>query len=238
MIATAALLQLVLQACAANNARAMAEKQISAGQSSQNQTEMAPVHRPRGPANPESPLFHFGLRQLFWFIAVLSVLLAGIVSTGGVSAAVLLLAALVVAGHLFATALGSRLRTDADKSLDWQPDRTLRDTRGSFRLGDRNPAGLARRSPWHCRRSTDLPWLPGMILAGALLGGTAGAVLLTLTIGHRTSAAGLVVGSLSAAVLGGWFTFLGGSFYGIVRHGLRDALAEQQKDETKQQRQH
>jgi hypothetical protein len=41
------------------------------------------------------------------------------------------------------------------------------------------------------------------------------------------------VGSISLAVLGGWFAFLSGSFYGIFRHGLHEALTEQQSDETR-----
>ena len=89
------------------------------------------------------------------------------------------------------------------------------------------------RSPWHARGGTSLPWLPRLILAGVMVGGILGASVLGLTIGHRTTFAGVVVGGLSSAVLGGWFAFLGGSFYGIFRHGLRDAIAEQRKDERR-----
>ena len=63
-------------------------------------------------------------------------------------------------------------------------------------------------------------------MAGIVSGGFVGAMLLAATIGHRTSAAGILVGSASLAVVGGWLAFLCGSFYGIFRHGLRDALAE------------
>ena len=92
-----------------------------------------------------------------------------------------------------------------------------------------------KRSPWHRRGSTALPWLPRLITAGGLAGGVAGAILLSATVGHRTSAAGIVVGSVSLAVVGGWFAFLFGNFYGIFRHGLRDAVAEQRKDESLRQ---
>jgi hypothetical protein len=78
-----------------------------------------------------------------------------------------------------------------------------------------------------------LPWLPRIIVAGVILGGILGASLLGLTIGHRTTLAGVAVGGISSAVLGGWFAFVGGSFYGIFRHGLRDAIAEQRKDERR-----
>jgi hypothetical protein len=32
------------------------------------------------------------------------------------------------------------------------------------------------------------------------------------------------------AVLFGWFAFLFGSFYGVFRHGFREAAAEQARD--------
>jgi hypothetical protein len=164
------------------------------------------------------------MRQLLWFIAGVSTLLAGIVSANGVTAFALLMAALIVTAHVFSTALGSRLRSDADQSLIWDAERSRNNC-------DRAVAP-ATRSPWHGRGSTALPWLPGVIVAGAAVGGFAGAILLLLTIGTHTSPAGVAVGSISLAVLGGWVAFLGGSFYGIFRHGLRDALSEQQKDEA------
>jgi hypothetical protein len=71
-----------------------------------------------------------------------------------------------------------------------------------------------------------------LIVAGTLLGGVGGAVVLAFALGPRTPLAGVLVGGFSLAVLGGWFAFLGGSFFGIFRHGIRDALAEQQKDEV------
>ena len=65
------------------------------------------------------------------------------------------------------------------------------------------------------------------MVAGAFFG----IVLLSGTIGHRASFEGIVVGAGSFAVLGGWISFLIGNFYGVFRHGFREALAEQQKDQ-------
>jgi hypothetical protein len=65
-----------------------------------------------------------------------------------------------------------------------------------------------------------------------VVGGLAGGLLLGGTIGHRTSLEGIIVGAASFAVLGGWISFLAGNFYGVFRHGFREALAEQQKDQT------
>jgi hypothetical protein len=184
----------------------------------------------------DAPLFRFGLRQLFWFVAVISTLLAGMVTTGGLSAAVFLLTAVVVIAHVFATALGSRLRSQADRRQGWDPANSPAIIREKLsRDGAARVAGIraAARSPWHGRGSTDLPWLPKVVIVAVVLGGLIGAVIIALTTKRETSVAGIVVGAFSLAVLGGWAAFLGGSFYGIFRHGFRDAMAEQKKDEAR-----
>jgi hypothetical protein len=188
------------------------------------------------PAEPvEPPLFRFDLRQLLWFVAILSGLLAAVVSLPGLIAAALLLAALVVSAHILSTAIGTRLRAQTDKAqrLGECIDESGK-VAGAHVDSGRRPAMYLplKRSPWHHRGSTALPWLPKLILTGSLAGGVAGAIVLAATIGHRTSAAGIVVGSVSLAIVGGWFAFLCGSFYGIFRHGLHDALVEQRKDES------
>jgi hypothetical protein len=54
-----------------------------------------------------------------------------------------------------------------------------------------------------------------------------------MTVGHRTSAAGLAVGAISLAAISGWFAFLGGHFYANVRRGLREALDAQREEQPK-----
>jgi hypothetical protein len=175
------------------------------------------------------------MRQLLWFVAALSGLMAALVSLPGLIAAALLLAVLVVSAHVLSTVIGTRLREQTDEAQQ----RADRSGQSEKAMGLRADSELReatlqtlRRSPWHRRGSTALPWLPRIIFAGGLVGGVAGAIILAATIGHRTSAAGIIVGSASLAVVGGWIAFLSGSFYGIFRHGLRDALAEQRKDES------
>jgi hypothetical protein len=215
----------------ANNARAMPHERPPTGTapigSGDPSTRSPPI--PRGPL--EQPLFRFDLRQLLWFVALLSGLMAVVVSLPGLIAAALLLATLVIAAHLFSTALASRLRAQADEA---QQRGATCNTSPTPRDAARSTVAVpsSKRSPWHRRGGTALPWLPRLILAGVATGGTIGAFLLAATIGHRTSAAGIIVGSASLAVVGGWIAFLCGSFYGIFRHGLREALAEQKKDET------
>lgn len=172
------------------------------------------------------PLFRFGLRQLLFFVTAVSLLLAGIVSSRGIAAAALLLATMVVVLHLFSTVLGTQLRSHANRAL--ADDARAHKANRSAKTHVSRPLS---RSPWHGRGSTPLPWLPRLIVAISLFGGVLAALLLIATIGHRTSAAGIAVGSASIAVVSGWFAFLGGSFYGIVRHGLREAMANERRDQ-------
>jgi hypothetical protein len=80
------------------------------------------------------------------------------------------------------------------------------------------------------RQSLYLPWLTRFVMVAMLFGGLAGTLFLSGMLGDRTSPEGILVGALSFAVLGGWVSFLGGNFYGVFRHGFREALAEEQKD--------
>jgi hypothetical protein len=77
-----------------------------------------------------------------------------------------------------------------------------------------------------------VPWIPRVTAAAVFFGGCLGAVFLSLTVGDRTSAAGLAVGAASLGAISGWFAFLGGHFYANVRRGLREALDAQRDDKT------
>jgi hypothetical protein len=183
------------------------------------------------------PLFRFGLRQVFLFFIGVSVLFAAVAASQGLTALVLMLAVVVVASHVFATALGNRLRARADHEQDFEA--VERPLIGSIASPTERVARLAAigsqpRSPWHSRGATALPWLRRFVIAAIALGGIAGAAYLAVTIGYRTSPAGILVGGLSVAVLCGWFTFLCGSFCGVFRHGFREALSEQQRDTLQQ----
>jgi hypothetical protein len=181
------------------------------------------------------PLFRFGLRQLLVFVAMLSTLLAVLVASHGLAAVVILFAATIVAMHVFATALGTRLqaRTERDqiRQQSARADTNSLSQRASDHFAKLQLIRSAPRSPWHGRGCTYLPWLPRLVIGAMIAGGLGGGILLSGTIGHRTSLEGIIVGAASFAILGGWISFLGGNFYGVFRHGFRDALAEQQKDE-------
>ncbi len=186
--------------------------------------ERSGLNRPATAAvPPELPLFRFGLRQLFLFVAAVCALLAGIGSMGGLPAIALLLAALVVVFHVFSTALGSQLRRHTNNRV------RVRDAAPHMQ----RPAGVAaaksRPLPWYGRSGASFNWLPRLIVAAVLLGGSLGVVLLTAATGQRTSPAGVVVAAVSLAALSGWLAFLGGSFVGIVRGGLHEVAEHEAK---------
>jgi hypothetical protein len=186
-----------------------------------------PEQRTAVPQPPQLPLPRFGLRQLLVAVAVVCALMAAIFSSNGMMAIVLLLASLVVTLHVASTALGTRLRAHADQQQAWE-------TAHGPPVGDRSAANavLPAEVPLCGRRST-LRWLPLLVAAGALAGLCAGAVLLEVTIGNHTSTAGIVLGSVSLGVVGGWLAFLGTSFWTILRQGWREALAHQRQDEER-----
>lgn len=179
------------------------------------------------------PLFRFGLRQLFWFVAATSAVFAALALTHGLTALAILLAVIVVVAHVCATALGNRLRARADREHAFESAERL--PNGSVATAaerSQRVAALERepRSPWHGRGTTVMPWLRTIVIAAIACGGIAGAAYLAIIIGYRTSPAGVIVGSLSVAVLFGWIAFLFGSFYGVFRHGFREAASESRKD--------
>jgi hypothetical protein len=170
---------------------------------------------------PESSLFRFRLRHLLLFVAAVSLLLAGLVTLQGIPAIAFLLATLVVTFHVFSTALGSRLRSSTDRQQS-----------GEF-ARPRQP--LARQNmplPWYGCDGGSVPWIPRLIATAMFFGGCLGAGFLSLTVGHQTSVAGLVLGSISFAAISGWFAFLMGNFYATFRRGLREALANERKDQA------
>jgi hypothetical protein len=199
-----------------------------------------------GADNPQTPTsgdadllaFRFGLRQLFLFVAAASTLLTALVASHGITALVILLTVAVVGMHVLATALGTSLQSRIEHKRLVQHSAPLKIDAESASPSEQS-ANLqairsAPRSPWHGRGGTYLPWLPRLVVGAMLLGGLGGGIFLGGAIGHRTSVEGIIVGAASFAVLGGWISFLGGNFYGVFRHGFREALAEQKKDQKPQ----
>ena len=193
-----------------------------------------PLSVENGPENGDDlPLLRFGLRQLLLFMAAVSAVFAALALSHGLTALVILLGVVVVTAHVFATALGSRLRARADRhqmfeSIERLP---LHEIASAAERSQRMASVRSGpRSPWQTRGTTVLPWLSRLVITAIACGGVVGAVYLAVTIGYRTSPAGVIVGGGSVAVLFGWCAFLVGSFYGVFRHGFRESVAAHRKD--------
>jgi hypothetical protein len=190
---------------------------------------------PASDSPAELPLFRFGLRQLFWFVTAIGALLAVLVSAGGLAALGLMLSMLLVAGHVGSTALGSRLRAHTDEVSGWEKRCCLPANGADLAAATRQAAELPPCSPLHGHRA---PSRGLLLLAafGVLLGALVGGIVLAVIVGHHTSAAGIAVGAVSTAVIGGWVAFLGGNFYGIAKHIWDESVVEQRKDEVSAKR--
>jgi hypothetical protein len=199
-------------------------------------TEPAAMCTDRSP--PSLPVLRFGLRHLFWTVTALCLLLAALAaSPSGPASLLLLIAVLIIAAHVTGTAIGSRLRRHADETRDWESQHTSTSKTApevAEHSCDLAAAALPPVSPWYQHGGTALGWLPKVVIAGAILGACAGVALFAIdSITSNASPAGIVVGAISVAVLGAWLAFLGGSFYAIFRHGLREAMAQQCRDESR-----
>ncbi len=176
----------------------------------------------------EPQLFRFRLRQLLAVVTLICLFLAAVVSSSGLAAAVLILATLVVIFHIFSTALATRLREHTDQSISRHL--TIDEASGRSSNAYQSVGALMPRSHLHARASTPMPWLPRFVIGVSLCGGFLGSVVLAVTNDRQTSPAGIAVGSISIAVVAGWFAFVGYSFYGVFRHGLRQATANERPD--------
>jgi hypothetical protein len=190
-------------------------------------------HRMVAATPHDPPLFRFGLRQLLWFFVLASMLFAAMALAPGGTAFLLVLMTTIFALHVLATAIGHRLRDRSDQQNAFESaDGLTGEAVASLSERSQRLAVVrtAPRSPWHSRGATTLPWLTQIVMIAFISGGIVGATYLVLTIGYRTSPAGVIVGGISVAVVCGWIAFLTASFYGVFRHGFREALSEQQKD--------
>jgi len=189
-----------------------------------------------GSREPQLPVLRFGLKHLFWCVTGACLLLAALMVSSradSMTPAALLLAVLAVALHVGGTAIGTRLREHANERRVWEAARVPGEA-----FDDGPPAVLpgelavstGPRSPLHGR---ELPIcrLRACVVTGAILGGTIGLVALAIAMGERTTAAGIVVGGVSTAVVGAWLAFVAVNSWTIFRAGWRDAVNAGAPDE-------
>jgi hypothetical protein len=185
-----------------------------------------------GLPEPQLPGLRFGLMPFFWCVTGICLLLAAmamLARTGTMSPLVLLMAVLVVALHIGGTTIGMRMRAHANERRAWEAARNPA-TGGVLSHEGQAFASLVQVMPEAKPRSPlygherPLGRLKQCVVAGAILGGVVGAVVLSLAIGSRTSPAGIAVGAVSTAIVGAWLAFVGANSWAIFRQGWIDAV--------------
>jgi hypothetical protein len=193
--------------------------------------EPAAADPPRRPAPatippPREPnLPRFGLRQFFAFISGLALLLGVMATLGGGWAVAVGFGAAMVAAHVVATTIGTRLR-DSSREIE-------RFT--AFKLGGNGPevppprgpltaAELAALTATPLARHEHSPFRTWTALGvGALAGGSLGAAIIPLIAGPTANAAEIGLGTVSCAIIGAWLTLGAWHFYSVARRTWRDA---------------
>ncbi len=184
------------------------------------------ANRPARSTSFELPLLRFSLRQLMVSFVFLSLFCAVIANSSVLSGTIILFLATIVAAHVAAAAIGSRLQAQTTSANPFRTEgneiaRSKQDVVQTIARIRPQPASCS--SPWHVCGGTSVPLFRSFVAGAAILGGSLGAFCLTVIAGYRISPIGLVVGGCSIAVLCGWFAFLFGNFYCVFRHGFRDA---------------
>lgn len=177
------------------------------------------------PSDREPNLLRFGLRPWFYFISAVAIFCALMARLEGLWATAVAFVGALIGAHLFGAFLGTRLR---DTSAD------VRRWRGRLGTSDRDEP-VALPQPVNLR-TLQLPETTPLAASGVrvwwnrwaiLLGGTAGtglgAVALWSTRSTDVTTLGLLLGALSAGVIGAWIAMLASNFWNIARQAWRHA---------------
>jgi hypothetical protein len=188
-----------------------------------------PEAEPRAAALPASDrephLVRFGLRQFFAFVSVISLLLGVMALVRGGWAVAVGFGAAMVAAHVIATFVGTRLRDSSREIQRWSAGRLgpagpeLPPARGPL-----TPAELAALTATPLAQHDHAPRRTlAAVGIGVLAGGTLGAALIPLIAGPRATGAEVGMGTVSCAVMGAWLALLASHFLSVARRAWRDA---------------
>ncbi|HVA45741.1 MAG TPA: hypothetical protein VNH11_05080 [Pirellulales bacterium] len=172
--------------------------------------------QPRPAEIAASPL-QFRLRTMLYLVAVASGLLALMQLIGAVWSSVLVALLLLGGAHVSANFWGTRVapwashraRTADEPVSSAAPDRPITPMVGPARLSE------------SCR-----PGWPMLVATGvgALVGGSLGSVALVMLSLERAGYCGVIVGTISAAAVGGFLGFLASSFAEIAFRAWKEAI--------------
>ena len=180
----------------------------------------------------------FGLRHLFVFFSLATMICAVMATMGGAWPIVVGSVVALIAAHVFGTAVGTRLRDTSHDVQQWKarpgspdPDEPVALPQpvrvNELRLPATTPlASFEKVGRW--RR-----WCIAVgVAAGAFLG--LGGILIAAS--DEVTWPGLALGAVSCGVIGGWTALLGANFYTIARHTIRQATSEPQYENSRDSR--
>ena len=182
-------------------------------------------HLPTTQSSSREPhLLRFRLWQMFAFVGFCSVLLTLMTLTDGPAPMVIGISTLLVAAHIIANLIGTRLRDTTNEVSRWRADQLgtsdlpivpdKEETQAQLESMTATPlAGFGRVNQWIMK----------LVVVGIVCGAIAGCIALALVFGPNIGWAGWAVGTISSGVLGGWAAFLASSFSSIARHAWRHA---------------
>jgi hypothetical protein len=195
---------------------------------------------PKSAANQEAPtpgvlerepnLMRFGLRQLFVFVSLATLLIAAMATLGGVWPWVIGSLAALVAAHVFGTFLGTRLRDTSAEVRHWKARPGSPDRDEPVALPQ--PVSVAAL---HLPATTSLAsyekigrWRNWLVAAGTVIGFAVGGAGIHRAVGDDATWPGLALGAVSCGVIGAWAALLSVNFYTIARHVIREATRDRE----------
>jgi hypothetical protein len=180
----------------------------------------------RSPESEREPnLFRFGLRQFFLFISGIALLLGMMAMLRGGWAMALGFGAAMVAAHVLATFVGTRLRDSSREIQRWS----------AARFGSSDPELPPVRGPLTADELAALTATPlaqhdhaprrtlAALGVGVCAGASIGAAAIPLMAGPQATGAEVALGSVSCAVIGAWLATLASHFWSVARRAWRDA---------------
>ena len=176
-----------------------------------------------------APGWQFSLRGMLLGMVLVSALFAVMRSFGPLGKTLIAWIAILIAGHVWATAVGTFLRrrhghrgplATADKAAP-RASRTTEPRSVSLRSLGVSANAIHLRQQSRLARRTRTP-----ITMGALLGGAAGTLLLVAVYGRGGLGAGIVLGGVSSAAIGGLLGFMASSCFYVARTAWIEATRE------------
>jgi hypothetical protein len=168
-------------------------------------------------------LFRFGLRQFLLFVTGVVLLLGSMALVRGAWSGAVAFFAALVAAHVLATLVGTRLRDSSSDPQHWAGGRFGESDVPQKRVR-LTPAELAALATTPLAKHENAP-LRTILAAvtGLSAGGFIGAAGVPLIAGPAATGAGIALGAASCAVMGAWLALLIAHFGSVARRTWRDA---------------